>query len=55
MTFWLVVLPVVAAVVAAVAALSWWTSGLTAKDQINRGWATNQAILNRDNGQSGIM
>jgi hypothetical protein len=57
MMFWLVA----AAVAAVLFALAWWSSGrdkrrlgkATADGDTNRGWATNQALINRDSSGSG--
>lgn len=57
MMFWLIVL----AAAAVLFALSWWTSGRTkrvagrpaAAAELDRGWATNQAMVHRDGGFGG--
>ena len=57
MTFWLIA----AAVVVVLFALAWWSSGrdkrklgrATAQGDTDRGWATTQAIINRDNSSGG--
>ena len=54
MVFWLIAL----AVVVVVFSLAWWSSGrskrklgqATPEGDIARGWATNQALINRDSG-----
>jgi Flp pilus assembly protein TadB len=57
MLFWLIVL----AVAAVLFALAWWSSGRTerklgraaAEGETARGWATNQALINRDSSGGG--